>query len=321
MTKLGALLIALTVIVWAGEATAQESRFVTIGTGGVNGVYYPAGGAICRLVNKDRQNNGIRCVVESTSGSVYNTDALRNGELDLGIVQSDTQYNAYRGERQFKDKDPFKELRALFSLYPEPFTVVARANAGIREFDDLRGKRVNIGNPGSGQRENMAAVMAAKGWTLDDFAMASELRPTEQNEAMCQGKIDAIVYTVGHPSEAIRKVTTKCDAVLVDVSGPAIDKLVAQFPYYRQAVIPGGMYRGNPDAIRTFGVGATVVTSSKTSPEIVYKIVKAVFENFDAFKAMHPAFAHLNKKEMIHEGLSAPLHAGAVRYYKEAGLM
>ena len=300
---------------------AQASSFITIGTGGVTGVYYPTGGAICRLVNKGRKQHGIRCSVESTGGSVYNLNTIRAGELDMGVAQSDWQYHAYNGSSKFKDAGPNKELRAVFSVHPEPFTVVARADAGIKTFADLKGKRVNIGNPGSGQRGTMEVVMDALGWTKADFTLASELKSAEQSKALCDNKIDAIVFTVGHPSGSIKEATTSCDTVLVEVSGEAIDKLVEKNAYYRLAVIPGGMYRGNDADVTTFGVGATFVSSTNTPADTVYEVVKAVFENFDDFRRLHPAFANLKKEEMVKDGLSAPLHDGALRYYKEAGLI
>jgi len=305
----------------SGITHAAEQRFVTIGTGGVTGVYYPTGGAICRLVNKSRKQHGIRCSVESTGGSVYNLNAIRNGELDMGVAQSDWQFHAYQGSSKFKDAGPNEKLRAVFSVHPEPFTVVARADAGIKSFDDLKGKRVNVGNPGSGQRGTMEVVMTAKGWTMSDFQLASELKSSEQSKALCDNKIDAMVFTVGHPSGSIKEATTTCDTVLVNVAGPVIDKLVTERDYYRTAIIPGGMYSGNENDTQTFGVGATFVTSSDVPEEVIYNVVKAVFENFDTFRKLHPAFADLNKSEMIKDGLSAPLHDGAVRYYKESGLM
>ncbi len=308
-------------VAMGGSGVASADSFITIGTGGVTGVYYPTGGAICRLVNKGRKKHHVRCSVESTGGSVYNLNTIRAGELDMGVAQSDWQYHAYHGTSKFKDAGPNKDLRAVFSVHPEPFTVVARADAGIKNFMDLKGKRVNIGNPGSGQRGTMEVVMDTLGWKKSDFALASELKAAEQSKALCDNKIDAMVYTVGHPSGSIKEATTSCDAVLVPVTGPAIDKLVAENDYYRKAVIPGGMYRGNPNDTVTFGVGATFVTSAKVPEETVYQVVKAVFENFDQFRKLHPAFANLKKEEMIKDGLSAPLHKGAIRYYKEAGLM
>ncbi len=300
---------------------AQAQQFITIGTGGVTGVYYPTGGAICSLVNKDYKKHNIRCSVESTGGSIYNINTIKNGELDMGVAQSDWQYHAYNGTSKFEDSGAFKDLRAVFSVHPEPFTVVARADAGIKKFSDLKGKRVNIGNPGSGQRGTMEVLMEALGWSKDDFSLTSELKAAEQSKALCDNKIDVMIYTVGHPSGSIKEATTSCDSVLVDVSGPVVDKLVSQNSYYRKATIPGGMYTGSDQDTLTFGVGATFVTSAKVSDEVVYTVVKAVFENFDTFRKLHPAFANLKKEEMIKDGLSAPLHPGAAKYYKEAGLM
>jgi TRAP transporter TAXI family solute receptor len=305
----------------AAPAMGAEQSFITIGTGGVTGVYYPTGGAICRLVNKGRKTHGIRCSVESTGGSVYNINTIRAGELDMGVAQSDWQFHAYNGSSKFKDAGAFKDLRAVFSVHPEPFTVVARADSGVKKFQDLKGKRVNIGNPGSGQRGTMEVLMGALGWTNADFKLASELKAAEQSRALCDNKIDAMIYTVGHPAGSIKEATTSCDSVLVEVSGPEVEKLVGDNDYYRKATIPGGMYRGSDKDVMTFGVGATFVTSTKVPDDVVYQVVKAVFENFDSFKKLHPAFGVLKKEEMIKDGLSAPLHPGAARYYKEAGLM
>lgn len=315
--KLGLAAAAASAMI-AGSAMAEE--FVTIGTGGVTGVYYPAGGAICRLVNKNRKETGVRCSVESTGGSVYNVNTIKEGELQFGVAQSDIQYNAYNGVVQF-DGEPFEGLRSVFSIHPEPFTVVARADSGVKTFEDLKGKRMNIGNPGSGQRATMEVVMDKLGWTTDDFALATELKPAEQSAALCDNQIDAMVYTVGHPSGSIQEATTACDSVLVEVAGPAIEELVADNPYYRTATIPGGMYRGNDEDVMTFGVGATIVTSADVSEDAVYAVVSAVFDNFEDFKGLHPAFANLKPEEMIKDGLSAPLHPGAEKYYKEQGWM
>ena len=301
--------------------TASAQTFITIGTGGVTGVYYPTGGAICRLVNKNRKQHGIRCSVESTGGSVYNLNTIRADELDMGVAQSDWQFHAYNGTSKFADKGANKDLRAVFSVHPEPFTVVARKDSGIKSFSDLKGKRVNVGNPGSGQRGTMEVLMEAMGWKMSDFSLASELKSSEQSRALCDNKVDAIVFTVGHPSGSIKEATTSCDTLLVPVTGSAFNKLVRDNDYYRSASIPGGMYRGNPNDTATFGVGATFVSSTNTSTSTVYQVVKAVFENFSSFRKLHPAFANLDKKQMIKDGLSAPLHNGAAKYYKEAGLM
>ncbi|TLP56826.1 TAXI family TRAP transporter solute-binding subunit [Parasedimentitalea maritima] len=311
---IGALLAAA---VMAPAAMAEE--FITIGTGGVTGVYYPTGGAICRLVNKGRKEHGIRCSVESTGGSVYNINTIREGELEFGVAQSDWQHHAFHGTSKFSDAGAFEGLRAVFSVHPEPFTVVARADAGITNFDDLKGKRVNIGNPGSGQRGTMEVLLEAKGWGMDAFALATELKAAEQSAALCDNQIDAMVYTVGHPSGSIQEATTACDSVLVTVDGDSVSGLIDDNAFYRTATIPGGMYRGSDADTMTFGVGATFVTSDKVSEEAVYTVVKSVFENIDAFRKLHPAFANLQPEEMATAGLSAPLHAGAAKYYKEQG--
>ncbi len=314
--KLGAVAFAAAAML---APMAQAEEFITIGTGGVTGVYYPTGGAICRLVNKGRKEHGVRCSVESTGGSVYNINTIREGELEFGVAQSDWQYHAYHGTSKFADAGPFEDLRAVFSVHPEPFTVVARADAGITNFTDLKGKRVNIGNPGSGQRGTMETVLEAMGWSTDDLALATELKAAEQSSALCDNQIDAMVYTVGHPSGSIQEATTACDSVLVTVDGDVIDKLIADNDYYRSATIPGGMYRGNDADTQTFGVGATFVTSANVSEEVVYVLVKSIFDNFADFKKLHPAFANLDPKEMATAGLSAPLHPGAAKYYREQG--
>ncbi|MFZ7125820.1 MAG: TAXI family TRAP transporter solute-binding subunit [Desulfobacterales bacterium] len=316
------LVFAMVLVLGAASTPVEaQQKFVTIGTGGVTGVYYPTGGAICRLVNKTRSEHGIRCSVESTGGSVYNLNAIRSGELDMGVAQSDWQYHSYNGSSSFSDQGPDKDLRAVFSVHPEPFTVVARADSGIKSFDDIKGKRVNVGNPGSGQRGTMEQLMELKGWKMSDFKLASELKADEHAKALCDNKIDAFVYTVGHPSGNIQEAASSCDVVLVDVTGPDIDKLVNENAYYRFATLPAGMYRGTDKDVTTFGVGATFVSSAKVPEDIIYNVVKAVFDNFDEFKKLHPAFEILKKEEMIKDGLSAPLHDGAAKYYKEAGLM
>ncbi len=302
-------------------ALASSQSFITIGTGGVTGVYYPAGGAICRLVNRNRSEHGIRCSVESTGGSAYNVNTIRAGELDFGVVQSDVQFNSYNGVAQFADAGAYTDLRAVFSMHPEAFTVVARADANATEFDDLQGKRVNVGNPGSGQRATVEQMLEIRGQTMGIYSLAADLRAAEMSSALCDNRIDAMIYVVGHPSGAIKEATSTCDSRIVNVRGDYVDQLLETFPYYRRAVIPGGEYTGNPNDVETFGVAATLVTTINTPEEQVYQLVKAVFENFDTFTRLHPAFSALQREDMVHAGLSAPLHPGAERYYREAGLI
>jgi TRAP transporter TAXI family solute receptor len=310
------LALAAALFSHAPAAVAQQ-KFITIGTGGVTGVYYAVGGAICRLVNKDRAKTNLRCSVESTGGSSYNVNTIKAGELDLGMTQSDVQFQGYKGTGAFKE--PFPDMRAVFSVHPEPFTLVARKEAGINGFADLKGKRVNVGNPGSGTRAAMDELLVAHGMKTADFALASELKADEHGAALCDNKIDAFFYGVGHPSANIQDPTTACGAKLVPITGAAVDALVKKYPYLGYATIPGGMYSGNAQPTRTYGVLATMVTSAKVPAEVVYTVTKAVFENFDEFKKLHPAFANLDPKSMVNDGLSAPLHEGAARYYREKG--
>ena len=298
-------------------AQAQQ-KFISIGTGGVTGVYYPTGGAICRLVNKDRKEHGLRCSAESTGGSIYNINTIKAGELEFGVAQSDWQYHAYNGTSKFEEAGEFKDLRAVFSVHPEPVTVIASDASGIKTLTDTKGKRLNIGNPGSGTRGTWDVIESALGWERSDLKLAAEMKSAETGQAVCDGKIDAYFWLVGHPSALTQESLATCDAHLVDVTGPEIDKLVAENPFYRKATIPAGMYNNEKD-IQTFGVGATFVSSVSVPDEVVYTVVKAVFENFDQFKKLHPAFSNLTEEQMIKDSLSAPLHDGAVKYYKERG--
>lgn len=316
-----ASLLALSVGLVSTAVSADTQRFITIGTGGVTGVYYPAGQNICRLVNAGRDQHGMRCTAESTGGSVFNLNAIRAAEMDLGVVQSDWQHHAYLGTDRFAEDGANPELRAVFSLHPEPFTVVVRADSGIQHFDDLKGKRVNVGNPGSGQRATAERLLEEYGWTMRDFALASELPSREQGQALCDNRIDAFFFVVGHPSAAIQEPIATCGARVVPVSGEIVSQLIAKTPYYFEARIPAGMYPGQSEDVKTFGVGATLVSSTHTTDEAVYQVVRAVFENFETFKTMHPAFTVLDKTLMPTQGLSVPLHEGAKRYYQEAGLL
>lgn len=313
-----AAILASTVLALASSPAKAQPKYVTIGTGGVTGVYYAAGSAICRLVNKDRKSTNVRCSVESTGGSVFNVNAIKAAELDMGATQSDVQYNAIKGLAQFKD-GAHGDLRAVFSLHPEPFTVLARKEANIRTFADFKGKRFNVGNPGSGTRASMEELLAALGWTLGDFSLASELKADEHGAALCDEKIDGFFYGVGHPSANIQDPTTSCGAKLISLTGPAVEKLVKDKPYYAYVAIPGGLYPNNPADTETYGVLATMVSSSRVPADTVYAVVKEVFDNFDEFKKLHPALATLSPGRMIKDGLSAPLHEGAIRYYKEKG--
>jgi TRAP transporter TAXI family solute receptor len=320
MTRAAMAAVLGTALVAGANPAAAQQKFITIGTGGVTGVYYAVGGAVCRLMNQIRAETGVRCSVESTGGSVFNVNAIQSGDLDFGMSQSDVQHNAFNGVKQFDGK-AYGDLRAVFAVHAEPFTVLARSDSGVTTFEDFKGKRFNVGNPGSGTRASMEELLGEMGWTLADFSLASELKADEQGAALCDNKIDGFFYGVGHPSAAIQDPTTACGARLIPLEGEAVEALVNANPYYSYATIPGGMYANNPDDTKTYGVRATLVTSAGQPDDVVYNLVKSVFENFEDFKQLHPAFANLDPQEMISAGLSAPLHPGAERYYKEKGWM
>jgi len=321
ITRVFSLFAALLFTSFAIPSAQAAEKIITIGTAGVTGVYYPAGGAICRLVNRGRKEHGIRCVVESTGGSINNLEGVHNGDLELGIVQSDLLYQAYTGTSIFRDVGADKKLRVLFSLHAEPFTVIARKEAKIKTLDDLKGKRVDIGAPGSGMRATMEELMKRKGWTTKNFAAVIDLKSADQAKALCSGKIDAMVYAGGHPNGAIQQITAACPVKLIDVTGPVIDKLIAEHPFYSYAVIPAGMYPGNPSDVHTFGVKAMLVASAELDDDIAYQIVRAVFDNLDNFKTLHPVFATLQARHMVQDSDVAPFHPGALRYFKEKGLV
>jgi len=300
-----------------------KTVFVAIGTGGISGLYYPTGIAICKMINDKRDEYGIRCTVEATGGSVFNINAVLAGDLEFGIAQSDRQYQAVKGEAEWKDKGPQKDLRAVFSLHPEAVTLVAAEDAGIKTLADLKGKRVNIGNPGSGQLQNAIDVLKAFGISWEKDIKAEQAKAAEAPGLLQDGRIDAFFYTVGHPSGAIKEATAGHRKVrIVPIDGAPIDALLKKYPYYAEAMIPITMYERatNKENVPTVGVKATLITSAKTPDDVVYAIVKEVFENLESFKTLHPAYEALTKSTML-EGLSAPFHPGAEKYFKEKGLL
>lgn len=302
----------------ATPAMAQRS-FLTIGTGGVTGVYYPTGGAICRLVNARRDEHNLRCSVESTGGSVFNANALRRGDLELAVVQSDFQAYAYEGSNGFDE--PFTEMRSLFSMHGEPVQLMARADANINSFADLKGKRVNIGNPGSGHRVMMELLMKATGMTNDDFALTSELKSSEQASALCDGRIDAAFWAAGVPNGSTQEAAATCDIAIVPLEGAWLDAFLAEYQAYSIDTVPAGIYPGVDEDVPTFGARATVVTRADIPEEQVYQLIKSVFDSLDDFKQLHPALAPLKPEIMVSGALTAPLHPGAERYYREHDLI
>jgi TRAP transporter TAXI family solute receptor len=311
----------------AGPAAAQDIKYITIGTGGPTGVYFVVGNSVCRMVNaaaaegRSGTQNHLRCSAPSTAGSTYNIGQICAGELDFGVAQSDWQYHAFNGDAPDKVA-ACPKLRAVFSVHSEPYQIIAAKDSGIHSWDDLKGKRFNIGNPGSGQRGTTEELMAAHGWTTSDFAVATELTSTEQSTALCDGNIDAYGYSVGFPNSGVAVATDGCGAYIVDLGNDSgAKKLVSEHDYYSFVTIPKGTYTTTDKDVTTFGVKATFVTSADVPDDVVYDVTKAVFENLDLFRSLHPAFANLDPAHMIKDGLSAPIHPGALKYYKEQGWM
>jgi len=316
-TLFAIMFLGLAVCGFAPSPAQAKTTFVTIGTGGITGVYYPTGGAIARIVNKKKDEYGIRCTVESTGGSVFNVNAVMAGDLEFGVVQSDRQYQAINGLAEWDGKAQ-KKLRAVFSIHPETVTLVAAEDAGIMTIADLKGKTVNIGNPGSGQRGNAEDVLRLYGVDFNKDFSAEALQQAEASRALVDQKIDAFFFTVGNPSAAIEEPAQSVDLDIVPINSDAVKKFVAEHPYYIMTKIPAGTYKGVDKDAETYAVTATVVTNESVPEDVVYDMVKTVFDNLDELKASHAAFRNLNPKEML-GGLSAPLHPGALKYYKEKG--
>jgi TRAP transporter TAXI family solute receptor len=300
---------------------AKETRFVTIGTGGVTGLYYPTGGAISRMLNKKFKEFKIKATVESTSGSVFNINAVLQGDMEFGIAQSDRQYQAYHGLAEWAEAGPQTDLRAVFSLHAEPITLVVSEQSGIRDIEDLGSKRINLGNPGSGQLQNSKDVLTAAGLSEQDV-LAEYVKAVEAPGLLQDERLDGFFYTVGHPNGNIKEATSgRIKVFIVPIRGQRIDKMVEDCPYYAKAMIPRSFYPRalNSDDIETIGVKATFVTSRDIDEDLVYALARLVFENLEEFKKLHPAYKQLTRENML-RGLTAPVHRGALRYYREAGL-
>ena len=315
-----------TTVAWIVAALAlqactlvQYRPDVAIGTGRPGGVYFALGDSICRLFNLDLTQRGLRCAAYTSSGPVANIESLHDGRIDIGIVQSDALADAISGRGPFASRGPDSALRVLFTGQTEAFTIVARRGLAVRAATELRGKRINLGSPGSGERVSMERVMAALGFAPTDFAETRELPLAQQHDAFCANALDAIVYTVRHPNGLIDDVIRSCGGILVDVSGPRIEGLLSTHPEYSRSVIPGKTYPSNPEAVTTLGVRTAIITTTRLPDTVAYEITKALFENIDDFRRLHPDFATLLPRDMVPAGAVVSLHTGAARYYRARG--
>ena len=296
-----------------------SSQFITIGTGGVTGTYYPTGGAICRFVNQYKKESKIRCSVESTDGSLYNLNTLKNGELDFGIVQSDIVYQASKGEGAFKDAK-LPKLRSVMAIYPELLTLVTKKDANINKLLDIKDKRINLGNSGSGNETTALALFEASGIDKNDLKQIGTFSASEMPDALKNNKIDGYFYMVGHPTANIKDAANSTDIKIIPIDNNILENLIDKYPYFTKGLIQAGTYRGQENDIPTFGVKAVLVTNENVNEHTVYLLVKAILENFDEFKKLHPAYENLTKESLLN-GLSAPLHDGAKKYFEEVGLI
>jgi TRAP transporter TAXI family solute receptor len=317
---LAALALAVVLLGAGRSPVAAEEQVFTIATALRGGIYFPAGESICRLVNAQRGESGLRCLAAPSDGSIANLAALQSGERQYAIVQSDVLDAAYTGRGAFAAAGGLSTLRAVFSLHAEPFTVVARAGSGIRAIAEVKGRRFNIGGAGSGMRATALDLLDALGWQARDFAWLGELTPEAQVKALCDDEIDAGALVVGHPNGWVQTLTAACAARLVPVTGAAVDRLLEVAPYYAPATVPGEMYAGHPADVPTFGVRAVLVTLAGRPEVEVHELVEAVLEGLDTFRRLQPALADLAPREMASAGITVPLHPGALRYFREAGL-
>lgn len=311
------------VAVFGAPSRAQSPAQIRIGTGGQAGVYFVAGNAICRMVRIHNSSNNagrMRCAAPPSGGSIENLGLLQSGAVDFAIVQSDWQHHAYKGSSQYKNK-PQTNLRSVLSLHVEPFHVVVGANTGITNWQGLDGKRVNIGNVGSGHRATFEELVRIHGQSMSRFKAVTELGSSDQAAALCDGSIDAFAFTVGVPNASIAQATDGCDGQIIPVATPAVGALIRKSVYYRWTAIPEGTYFTSTNTIKTLGVVATLVTRADVADAVVLRLTSAIIENFERFRRLHPAFAQLSKTEMARIGLSAPLHPGARKYFVSAKLL
>ncbi|MEZ4632873.1 MAG: TAXI family TRAP transporter solute-binding subunit [Deinococcales bacterium] len=308
--------LAVSLLSFVLIALAQRS-FLVIGTGDANGVYYPVGGIISRIVNGIATNYS-RLTVEVTAGSVENIEGLNVGGFDFAIVQSDVAYQAYHGEGDFTGR-PIEVLRAVIALHPEPMHLICHQDAEIASFRDIKGKAINIGVEGSGIRRTVLDMLAAFGMSLSDL-QAFSLGISEARVKLAEGGLDCFFYSVGVGSIAVKDTATLTPIKLIPLDDPELEALAAQYPYYVMATIPAGSYYRVDQDVRAFGVKALLASTTDLNSNTAYFVVKGLLENIDILQARHPSLSAITKESLL-EGLSIPLHSGAIRAFKEASLV
>jgi len=302
-----------------GGSLEAKDKFVALGTGSPNGTYYPVGRGICELVNEGRVSHGVRCIAYNTGGSVYNIQAVMSGELEMGITRSDLAFQAHDGLNAFKSIGPNPELRAVTTLYSMPIAVLVKKGAEINAFADLEGKRINIGNKGSGKRSVAELIMDIMGWQRGDFSAVLEMSTKQMGKAFCDDNVDILIEGLGNPSKFYEEMVRDCDGKFIPVPKDVVGKIQKKFPYFAALDIPGKIYSGTPDPVGTFGFKATLVTKRAVHEDTVYDIVSSIFDQFKKFQEKHPSLSLAAPQQMVNEGIFIPIHDGARRYYLERG--
>lgn len=315
----------------AGSAAAEPQKLVL--SAGKNDPSLIFAQQLCGLVNAQQKRLNLACEAQESAGGVDSLQALDGSDVHIAFARADWVQQATAGTGPFRDKGPVRgsgrqrtggpneDIRALFGLQVEAFAVLARADAGIKSLADIKGKRVNLGPPGSGPRLVYETLAPAMGWQYRDFAIAAELGPADQGNALCRGRVDAIFFIGAQPDAALRSASAACDTVFVPVTGPEVETLDKGNPVLLRAAIPGGIYKPAPREIPTLGIAVTAVTTSKVDARIAYEVTKLVFDNIARLQRADPVFARLDPRRMSGDGLVAALHEGALRLYKERGLV
>ncbi|MEM9635981.1 MAG: TAXI family TRAP transporter solute-binding subunit [Pseudomonadota bacterium] len=312
--------IALLIANAVTQSSASEQHFITVGTGGVTGVYYPAGGATCKLLNLSREDHGLRCSAEATLGSISNIRKLCAADIDFGFVQSDWRHHAFHGTSRFEEDGAHDSLRSVFSLHPEVATLVVRQGAGFKALNDLKSARVNVGGKGSGSEASWNVLVDTIGWTEADKKNLTHLGSSELAEALCTGEIDAYFALIGHPAALIEETQSQCGIRLIGFDRDAVELLTKDVPYFSEAGIPAGLY-GQSDFVPSFGGSASLVTSEDMPDDVVHTVVETIYKNFEDFRKLHPALSQLEPADLVAHKNSVPLHRGALKFFQEQGLL
>jgi len=303
----------LALVVALAPAAMAQTQFLNIATGGTAGTYYPLGGAMAEIFNQNVR--GVEASVQATGASVANINMMAQGQVDLALVQNDIAFYAAQGLEMFRS--PIANLRGIANLYPEVIQIVARADSGIRTVEDLKGKRVAVGDAGSGTEANARQILAAAGLSYNDITVRY-LSFAEASNNLRDGHIDAAFVTAGIPTAAIQDVAATRDIVLVSVSPDLAARLQQEYPFYIAVTVPGGTYQGVNEDVPTVAVGAMLAVRADLSEDLVYNLTKALFENLDRLAQAHVRGGDVSL-ETAKDGMSLELHPGAARYFDEVG--